>query len=242
MDELVPVKTALISVSDKTGVADFARTLAERHGVRLISTGGTAATLRAAGLDVVDVATLTGFPEMMAGRVKTLHPRVHGGILARLPEDAATLEEHGIEQIDLICVNLYPFEHAIVRPDVTREEAVENIDIGGPCLIRAAAKNHARVAVVADPIQYDRVLAELRKHDGSLSGRTRGGLAATAFARTAEYDQAVADHAAESWSDNSRGMQRGRASVRREPAPARLDRPRAEAAGGERGPRDAAGG
>ena len=148
MTDLVPVKRALLSVSDKTGLVDFARALSDEFGVALLSTGGTAKTLRDAGLPVTDVGEVTGFPEMMAGRVKTLHPKIHGAILGRLPEDAAVMAEHGIEPIDLVCVNLYPFEQTVAKPGVTYEEAVENIDIGGPSMVRSAAKNHARVAVV----------------------------------------------------------------------------------------------
>jgi phosphoribosylaminoimidazolecarboxamide formyltransferase/IMP cyclohydrolase len=187
------VRRALISVHDKTGVVDFARGL-QALGAEILSTGGTARLLRDSGVPVVDVAEVTGFPEMLDGRVKTLHPKVHGGILARrdLPEHAAALERHGIRPIDLVAVSLYPFEKTVATPGVTLEEAIENIDIGGPSMIRGAAKNHAHVAVVTDPGQYGPVLDELRKSDGGLSDATRFRLAFEAFRRTAQYDAAIA--------------------------------------------------
>jgi len=187
------VRRALISVHDKTGVVDFARGLAAQ-GVEIISTGGTARLLRESELTVVDVAEVTGFPEMLDGRVKTLHPKVHGGLLARrdLPEHVAALERHGIRPIDLVAVTLYPFEQTVARPGVTLEEAIENIDVGGPSMIRGAAKNHAHVAVLTDPGQYAPVLEELRRGDGALSDATRFRLAAEAFRRTAQYDAAIA--------------------------------------------------
>jgi phosphoribosylaminoimidazolecarboxamide formyltransferase/IMP cyclohydrolase len=181
---------ALLSVSDKTGLIDFARALAAR-GVDLVSTGGTAKAMRDAGLDVRDVAELTGFPEMMDGRVKTLHPKVHGGLLALRdhPAHVAAMRAHGIERIDILAVNLYPFE-ATVAAGAGPDECIENIDIGGPAMIRAAAKNHGDVAVVTDPADYDALLAELAAHDGTtLAFRTT--LAARAYARTAAYDAAV---------------------------------------------------
>jgi phosphoribosylaminoimidazolecarboxamide formyltransferase/IMP cyclohydrolase len=189
------VGRALISVHDKTGVVDFARGLAAL-GAEIISTGGTARLLRESGVAVVDVAEVTGFPEMLDGRVKTLHPKVHGGLLARreLPEHVAALERHGIRPIDLIAVTLYPFEQTVERAGVTLEEAIENIDIGGPSMIRGAAKNHAHVAVLTDPAQYGPVLDELRKSDGTLSDETRLRLAADAFRRTAQYDAAIATY------------------------------------------------
>ncbi|WP_258358520.1 bifunctional phosphoribosylaminoimidazolecarboxamide formyltransferase/IMP cyclohydrolase [Moorella sulfitireducens (nom. illeg.)] len=184
-------KRALLSVSDKTGLVELARGLVEL-GWELISTGGTARTLREAGLPVTEVADVTGFPEILDGRVKTLHPKIHGGILARpTPEHMAHLQEQGIKSIDLVVVNLYPFRETIARPGVTPEEAIENIDIGGPAMVRAAAKNHERVAVVVDPAGYSEVLAELREK-GDLSPATRRRLAAAAFAHTAAYDGAVA--------------------------------------------------
>lgn len=184
-------KRALLSVSDKTGLVDLARGLVEL-GWELISTGGTARTLTAAGLPVTEVAAVTGFPEILDGRVKTLHPKIHGGILARpTPEHLDQLQEQGIQPIDLVVVNLYPFRETIARPGVTPEEAIENIDIGGPTMVRAAAKNHERVAVVVDPASYSEVLAELREK-GNLSTATRRRLAAAAFAHTAAYDAAIA--------------------------------------------------
>jgi phosphoribosylaminoimidazolecarboxamide formyltransferase/IMP cyclohydrolase len=162
------VRRAIVSVHDKTGVVDLGRRLAAL-GVELLSTGGTAALLREAGVPVREVADVTGFPEMMDGRVKTLHPKIHGGILARrdVPAHLEALDRHGIPPIDLVVVALYPFEATIAKPGVTRAEAVEQIDIGGPTMIRAAAKNHDAVAVVTDPSQYAGVLAELEERAGS---------------------------------------------------------------------------
>ena len=180
---------ALISVSDKTGVVDLARGFA-RRGVGILSTGGTAEALRSAGLAIVDVSSHTGFPEMMDGRVKTLHPRIHGGILARAGTDDEAMRAHGIEAIDYVIVNLYPFEQTVARSDCTRAEAIENIDIGGPALLRAAAKNHARVTVVCDPNDYATVLAELEAN-GHVGGDTRAALAGKAFQHTAAYDSAI---------------------------------------------------
>jgi phosphoribosylaminoimidazolecarboxamide formyltransferase / IMP cyclohydrolase len=188
----IRVRRALISVWDKTGVADFARGLAGL-GVELVSTGGTAETLREAGLDVRDVAEMTGSPEILDGRVKTLHPRLHAALLAVRddPSHAATLEAEGVEPIDLVCVNLYPFERIVAGGDVSEEEAVENIDVGGPTMIRAAAKNHRYVAVVVRPESYDAVLAELEESGGEVSQETRHWLANEAFALTARYDAAI---------------------------------------------------
>jgi phosphoribosylaminoimidazolecarboxamide formyltransferase / IMP cyclohydrolase len=188
----IAVRRALLSVHDKTGVADFARGLVAL-GVEILSTGGTANLLRESGLPVRDVAEVTGFPEMLDGRVKTLHPRIHGGILARRdrPEHLETLAQHGIPPIDLVVISLYPFETTIARPDVTLSEAIEQIDIGGPAMIRAAAKNHAAVAVVTDRSQYAPVVDEL-KATRALSAETRAGLAREAFRRTAEYDATIA--------------------------------------------------
>lgn len=187
-----PLRRALLSVSDKTGLVEFAQALAA-HGVELLSTGGTAAVLREAGLAVVDVAQVTGFPEMMDGRIKTLHPRIHGGLLARreVAADVAAMEEHGIPAIDLLVVNLYPFEttQASGADFVT---CIENIDIGGPAMIRAAAKNHADVAVVTDPADYPALLQELAAH-GGIGAAFRRVLAQRAFARTAAYDAAVSN-------------------------------------------------
>ena len=181
---------ALISVSDKQGLEELARGLV-RHDLRLLSTGGSAAALRAAGLAVVDVSAHTGQAEMMDGRVKTLHPRIHGGILARPGVDDAALAANGIDNIDFVIVNLYPFRATIARPDCALSQAIENIDIGGPSLLRAAAKNHVRVSVVCDPADYAGLLDELDK-DGRIGDATRYRLAAKAFAHTAAYDSAIA--------------------------------------------------
>jgi phosphoribosylaminoimidazolecarboxamide formyltransferase/IMP cyclohydrolase len=187
----VRVRRALISVSDKTGVAEFASGLA-KLGIEIVSTGGTAAALRDAGIGVRSVEELTGSPEILGGRVKTLHPRLHGALLAVRddPDHAATLESEGIEPIDLVCVNLYPFEDVLARgePD---DVVIENIDVGGPTMIRAAAKNHRFVAVVVRPESYDAVLAELQESGGSISDETRHWLANEAFAITARYDAAI---------------------------------------------------
>jgi phosphoribosylaminoimidazolecarboxamide formyltransferase / IMP cyclohydrolase len=190
--EPVKVHRALISVSDKTGVVDFARGLA-RLGVEIVSTGGTAAALREADVEVRDVSGLTGSPEILDGRVKTLHPRLHASLLAVRDDPAhiQTLEAEGIEPIDLVCVNLYPFEGAVARQGVSEAEAIENIDIGGPTMIRAAAKNHRFVVVVVQPESYDAVLAELEETDGGVSSATRHWLANEAFAFTARYDAAI---------------------------------------------------
>jgi len=192
MPDLAPMTRALISVSDKAGLRELAHALSER-GIALVSTGGTASVLRTEGLEVRDVAEITGFPEMMDGRVKTLHPNVHGGLLALRddPAHVAALVSHGIAPIDLLVVNLYPFEETVARGAETAE-AVENIDIGGPAMIRAAAKNHAHVAVVTDPEDYAALLAELDANDGQTRLAFRRTLAQRAFARTAAYDAAVA--------------------------------------------------
>ncbi len=192
MSDLRPVRRALLSVFDKTGLVDLGRALAAR-GVTLVSTGGSAKALRDAGLSVVDVAEVTGFPEMMDGRVKTLHPKIHGGFLALRddPGHARAMADHGIEGIDLLVSNLYPFEATVARTD-DFDEIVENVDIGGPAMIRAAAKNHAYVAVLTDPADYDGLLAELDAHGGATTGRMRRALAAKAYGRTAAYDAAIA--------------------------------------------------
>jgi phosphoribosylaminoimidazolecarboxamide formyltransferase/IMP cyclohydrolase len=191
MTNLVPIGRALISVSDKTGLLDLARALAG-YGVELISTGGTSGMLRAAGLKVRDVAEVTGFPEMMDGRVKTLHPNVHGGLLALRDDDEhlVAMAAHGIEPIDLLIVNLYPFEQTVAA-GADRATCIENIDIGGPAMIRAAAKNHRFVTVVTDPMDYDCLLATLKTNDGATSMAYRQKLALTAYAKTAAYDTAV---------------------------------------------------
>jgi phosphoribosylaminoimidazolecarboxamide formyltransferase/IMP cyclohydrolase len=192
------IRRALISVHDKTGVVYLAKALSG-FGVEIVSTGGTARLLRDSGVAVRDVADVTGFPEMMNGRVKTLHPKIHGGILARrdVPEHLAALERHGIPPIDLVVVALYPFEETVAKPAATRAEAIEQIDVGGPTMIRAAAKNHASVAVVTDASQYAGVLDELKATGGALSDATRARLAREAFRRTAQYDGAIAQYLSE---------------------------------------------
>ncbi len=187
-----PIRRALLSVSDKTGLEGFARNLSQM-GVELLSTGGTHRVLADAGIPVTEVAQYTGFPEMMNGRVKTLHPKVHGGILALRdnPEHVSAMAEHNIAGIDLVVVNLYPFESTVAQADVTRAEAIEQIDIGGPSMVRSAAKNHAHVGIVTDPSDYGRVLDELQRLDGALSDGLRAELAFKAYALTARYDGAI---------------------------------------------------
>jgi phosphoribosylaminoimidazolecarboxamide formyltransferase / IMP cyclohydrolase len=189
------IRRALLSVTDKTGLAGFARGLHEA-GVELLSTGGTAKTLREAGLPVKDVSEHTGFPEMLDGRVKTLHPMIHGGLLFRrdLPAHVAQATAHGIEPIDLVVVNLYAFSATVAREGVTREEAIENIDIGGPSMLRSAAKNHAAVTVVCDPDDYDTVSREMQAHGGATTPELRARLATKVFDLTASYDRAIADY------------------------------------------------
>jgi phosphoribosylaminoimidazolecarboxamide formyltransferase / IMP cyclohydrolase len=187
---LTPVRRALLSVSDKTGIVEFARALKER-GIEILSTGGTARLLVRHGISVKEVAEHTGFPEIMGGRVKTLHPRIHGGLLGRRGMDEAVMREHGIEPIDLLAVNLYPFAATVARPDCSYDDAVENIDIGGPAMVRAAAKNHASVTVVVDPADYRGLLDELAANQGATDTAMRQILAAKAFAHTAQYDAMV---------------------------------------------------
>ncbi len=197
MSELFPIRRALISVSDKTGIVDFARALHERN-VELVSTGGTSKLLAEAGLPVCDVSEITAFPEMMDGRVKTLHPRVHGGLLA-IRDNAAhvqAMSDHGIQDIDLLVVNLYPFE-ATRASGADYDTCVENIDIGGPAMIRAAAKNHAFVTVLVDGSDYAQVLAEIDTNQGATRSETRKKLAQKAYARTAAYDAAISNWLAE---------------------------------------------
>lgn len=198
MSDLVPVRRALISVFDKAGLADFATALHTEFNIQLISTGGTAQFLRQLGLPVTDVSEITGFPEMMDGRVKTLHPAIHGGLLAMRdnPEHQAALKEHNIQPIDLVCINLYPFEQTIAKAGVTLEEAIENIDIGGPSMIRSASKNHRYVLVVTSPGRYEKVLGDLREHQGSSCGKHRLKQAQRAFALTSRYDALIADYLA----------------------------------------------
>lgn len=203
MSELRKIKRALISVSDKAGLADFAAALA-RHGVEIISTGGTAKSLRETVSNVTDVSAVTGFPEMMDGRVKTLHPKMHGAFLALRdnPEHVASMHEHGIEPIDLVVVNLYPFEETIAKDGVSLEEAVENIDIGGPAMIRSASKNWRDVAVVTDSRLYSEIIEEMDANDGSLSLETRQRLATLAYTRTASYDLAISSYLAKQLSND----------------------------------------
>ena len=187
------IQRALISVSDKSGVLEFARELAAM-GVEILSTGGTAKLLADNRVKVVEVSDYTGFPEMMDGRVKTLHPKVHGGLLGRRGQDDNVMAAHGIKPIDLVVVNLYPFDATVAKPDCTLADAIENIDIGGPTMLRAAAKNHAAVTVVVDAADYGRVLAEMRSHDGAVSDATRFDLAVKTFEHTARYDGAIANY------------------------------------------------
>ncbi len=189
----LPIRRALISVSDKTGIVDFARALVER-GVEILSTGGTAKLLASNSVPAIEVADYTGFPEMMDGRLKTLHPKIHGGLLGRRGEDDAAMAEHGIPPIDLLVVNLYPFEATVAKPNCSLADAIENIDIGGPAMLRAAAKNHAAVTVVVDAGDYERVLAEMRDHDGAVSAAARFDLAVKVFEHTARYDGAIANY------------------------------------------------
>lgn len=186
------ISRALLSVSDKTGIVEFARQLSEA-GVTLLSTGGTASTLAKNGLEVVQVADITGFPEMMDGRVKTLHPKIHGAILGRRDVDASVMNEHDIIGIDLVVVNLYPFVETVAKPDCTLADAIENIDIGGPAMIRSAAKNHADVTVVTDPGDYDSIAKSVAEH-GGVPDKDRFGLACKAFTHTARYDSAVSSY------------------------------------------------
>ena len=187
------IQRALISVSDKSGVVEFARAL-RAQGVEILSTGGTAKLLREQGITVIDVSDYTGFPEMMDGRIKTLHPKVHGGLLGRRGTDEAVMQQHGIAPIDLVAVNLYPFEQTVAKPDCTLADAIENIDIGGPTMLRSAAKNHAAVTVVVDSGDYARVLDEMREHQGAVSDATRFDLAVKTFEHTARYDGAIANY------------------------------------------------
>src|SRR6476659_1042482 len=201
----VKLRRALLSVSDKTGLLPLAQALA-RHGVELVSTGGTAKALRDAGLTVRDVSEVTGFPEMMDGRVKTLHPLVHGGLLGRAGVDDVVMAQHGIGAIDLLVLNLYPFEKVSADPSSSMEDVIENIDIGGPAMLRSAAKNFARVAVATDPAQYAAILDELAAHDCTLSAKTRFALSVAAFNRVAQYDAAISNHLSALQDDGARGL------------------------------------
>ena len=191
---MLKIQRALLSVSDKTGLVTFAQTLA-KAGVELISTGGTAKALREHGIPVIDLSSYTGFPEMLDGRVKTLHPKVHGGLLfvRSNPKHEAAVQEHGIKPIDLVVVNLYPFEQTVAKPEVTLQEAIENIDIGGPSMLRSAAKNHESVTVVVDPADYTEVASQIQAA-GQTTLELRRKLAAKVFARTSSYDAAIAGH------------------------------------------------
>ena len=193
MDTPRPIKRALLSVSDKTGIVEFARTLAEK-GVELLSTGGTAKLLAADGIPVTEVSDYTGHPEIMDGRVKTLHPKVHGGILARRGLDEAVMDENNISAIDMVVVNLYPFANTVSYENCTMENAVENIDIGGPTMVRAAAKNHKDVTIIVNTSDYDRVIAEMNANENSLTYRTRFDLAIAAYEHTASYDGMIANY------------------------------------------------
>ncbi len=199
------IKRALISVSDKTGVAAFARALSDL-GIEILSTGGTAKLLADNGIGVTEVSAYTGFPEMLDGRVKTLHPKIHGGLLGRrdLPAHVAAMQEHGIPPIDLLVVNLYPFEQTVAKPDCSLEDAIENIDIGGPTMLRAAAKNHGSVTVVVDSADYDKVLAELKTNQGTVGAALRYALAVKVFEHTARYDGAIANYLGTLQPDGSR--------------------------------------
>jgi phosphoribosylaminoimidazolecarboxamide formyltransferase/IMP cyclohydrolase len=190
-----PIRRALLSVSNKDGLIELAQAL-HRRGVALLSTGGTATLLERSGVPVTQVSSHTGFPEIMDGRVKTLHPKIHGGLLGRRDIDDEVMQAHGIEPIDLLVVNLYPFAATVATTGCTYEDAIENIDIGGPAMVRAAAKNHDRVAVIVDPLDYSAVLDELERNAGAVSEPTRKRLAAKAFAHTASYDTAVASYLA----------------------------------------------
>lgn len=191
------IQRAIVSVTDKTGVVDFVKSLS-RFGVQVLSTGGTARILREAGLSVTDISRHTGFPEMLDGRVKTLHPKVHGGLLGRRdnPEHVKTMEEHGILNIDMVVVNLYQFEKTVARKGVTLEEAIENIDIGGPAMLRSAAKNYRDVTVLVDPADYALVLKEMEETGGATSIKTRFRLAKKVFQLTHQYDGAISEYLA----------------------------------------------
>ena len=193
MNNARPIRRALLSVSDKTGIVEFATELAQR-GIELLSTGGTAHLLAQQGLKVTEVSDYTGFPEMMDGRVKTLHPKVHGGILGRRGQDDAIMQTHHIEPIDMVVVNLYPFANTVANPNCTLADAIENIDIGGPTMVRSAAKNHADVAIIVNTRDYQRVLKEMDAHQGSLTLATRFDLAIAAFEHTAAYDGMIANY------------------------------------------------
>jgi len=189
------IHRAIISLSDKSGILEFAREL-QTFGTEILSTGGTAKTLRENGLRIVDISEYTGFPEMLDGRVKTLHPKVHGGILGirDKPEHVNKMKEHGIKEIDMVVVNLYPFEATVTKPSCTLEEAIENIDIGGPSMLRAAAKNYPYVTVIVDPEDYKIILDEMKSNDGAVSKSTNFRLAKKVFQLTSRYDKAIYEY------------------------------------------------
>ncbi|MDG2060803.1 MAG: bifunctional phosphoribosylaminoimidazolecarboxamide formyltransferase/IMP cyclohydrolase [SAR86 cluster bacterium] len=193
-DTSSPIKRALVSVSNKTGLVDLCSKLVLDFGIEIISTGGTLKTLKDAGIKAIEISSFTGFPEMMEGRVKTLHPKVHGGILSRREVDEEVMKENGIKEIDLVIVNLYPFVETISKPETTLEIAIENIDIGGPSMLRSAAKNNKYVGVVVDPKDYDSILEEMNKSKGALSLERRQSLATKAFTHTAAYDTAISGY------------------------------------------------
>lgn len=189
------IKKAIISVSNKKGIIEFAKELVSM-GVEILSTGGTAKTLKGAGIPVKEVSEHTGFPEMLDGRVKTLHPKIHGGLLSRRDntKDMEEIKKHGIEPIDMVVVNLYPFEETISKPDVSFDDAIENIDIGGPAMLRSASKNFKYTAVIVDPSDYERVIKEIKNLNGDISYRTRLELAQKVFSHTSRYDGLIADY------------------------------------------------
>jgi phosphoribosylaminoimidazolecarboxamide formyltransferase/IMP cyclohydrolase len=192
---MLKIKRAIISVSNKKGIVEFAEAL-HAMGIEILSTGGTAKSLRDAGVPVKDVSEHTGSPEMLDGRVKTLHPRVHGGLLSRRdnPKDMEEIKKHGIDTIDMVIVNLYPFEETIAKPGVTFNEAIENIDIGGPAMLRSASKNFKDVVVIVDPSDYEKVISEMKSRDGDLAQETRLELAKKVFRHTSRYDSVIADY------------------------------------------------
>jgi len=191
------IQRAIISLSDKSGIVQFAKDL-QAFGVEILSTGGTAKALRESGLKIMDVSEYTGFPEMLDGRVKTLHPKIHGGLLGIRdnPEHAKKMKEHGIIPIDMVVVNLYPFEATVAKPSCTLEEAIENIDIGGPSMLRAAAKNYPYVTVIVDPVDYKTVLEEMKKSGGVVSKETNFRLAKKVYQLTSRYDRAISEYLA----------------------------------------------
>ena len=191
----VKIKRALVSVSDKTGAVQLGQTL-HAMGVQILSTGGTARSLQEAEIPVMEVSRYTGFPEMMDGRIKTLHPKIHGALLGKRDnaEHMKQMKTHGIEPIDLVVVNLYPFEKTVAKPDCTLEEAIENIDIGGPTMLRSSAKNYHDVAVVTDPQDYEKIIEEMKKSEGALSLETRFRLAKKVFKLTSHYDKAITEY------------------------------------------------